>query len=276
MPTAGLSLVGFLDPPQALPYFRNTCVPADPSDAALLAEWNAARANLGPATANAGHPDVQPFPAQHAGHLQPFAAHPAFQPGSVLHGAAFHLVEIDPLLAFQLHVDSTRSAHHCRNLTNPPPIDELLTVCLPQAPPVESIQTIPGPNSVLLKARSLNVQTFAGGMFNGEFMGIQFGVSLPFVHVVRHNGRCYLHNGFHRAVGCRLAGATHVACVLRDVPNHAAVGIKNGVTFPSTLLESADPPTLRHFTQGHAYDVALRAHSRVLHVSWAEYVVPDE
>ena len=41
---------------------------------------------------------------------------------------------------------------------------------------------------VILKARSLNVRTFGQGMFNGKFIGIQFGVSLPFMHVVRHNG----------------------------------------------------------------------------------------
>src|SRR5208282_2577442 len=105
--------------------------------------------------------------------------------------------------------------------------------------------------------------------------GIQFHSSMPFVHVVRYNGRCYLHNGFHRTVGVRKAGATHVPCILRDVNTISEVGI-DGDTFPVHLMESANPPTVGHFTQNRAWSVTLRNYSRILHVSWAEYMVPDE
>ena len=132
-----------------------------------------------------------------------------------------------------------------------------------------------GQASMILKARSLNVRAFDRGMFNGEFMGITFGVSQPYVHVVRHNNRCYLHNGIHRTYGARLAGATHIPCIFRDVADHDAVGIHDG-TFPAALLESGNPPTLAHFTGARAHPVRLRSHSRYLHVSWAEYVLPDE
>lgn len=185
------------------------------------------------------------------------------------------LVEIDPLLAFQFTVGDGRSKHHGAALGQNPSVVDLLPICLPLAPPSENFQTFSSPNSMMLKARSLNVQNFGGGVFNAAFMGIQFGVSLPFVHVVRHNGRCYLHNGFHRALAIRKAGATHAPCILRDVADHASVGIHAG-TFGATLLESANPPTLGHFTQGRAYDVQLKNVARYLHVSWADYVIPDE
>jgi len=154
----------------------------------------------------------------------------------------------------------------------------MLPLCLPLTPPNEPFDTYYGPQSTILRSRSLNLRPIAAGMFNARFMGLEFQISLHFVHVVRHNGKCYLHNGFHRAYGLRKAGATHVPCLVRDVGSHAEVGINpNGAnTFSAQLLESNDPPTLLHFTQGRAYPVQIRAMLRVLHVSWADYVIPNE
>ena len=195
---------------------------------------------------------------------------------SSLQGATFKMVEIEPLLAFQLTVDSSRSNHHNGNLLGPPSLDELLAICLPINPVSEPIQIHQSPGSMMLTSRSLNFHTAAQGFINNNFLGVQVGVSLPLVHVVRHNGKCYLHNGFHRAVGLRGLGVKAIPCVFRDVPSHEAVGIKPGATFQAPLLESGNPPTLAHFTQGHAYDVQLKAFSRTIHISWAEYVTTYE
>jgi hypothetical protein len=275
MPTDGLSLVGFMDQQQAVHHLANACVPANSDPAVLAAEWMNAQGNLGPAVGNAGHPDIQPMPAASAAHIQQLVVQQAFQPQNILHGVAFHMIEIDPLLAYQFTVDITRSSYHSAGFSAPPRVAELLNCCLPLAQVTEEINTFPGQASIILKARSLNVRAFNRGLFNGEFMGVSFGVSLPYVHVVRYNNLCYLHNGFHRAYGARMAGATYIPCVFRDVASHAEVGIHAG-TFPANLLESNNPPTLAHFTQNHAHAVRLRAHSRFVHVSWAEYVIPDE
>lgn len=282
MPTDGLSLVGFMDHTQAIHHLTNACVPTNPDPTVLAGEWTAAQARLGTPMANAGHPDIQAIPAAGAAHVRQVSTHPPFlpanpphQPLGVLHGATFQMVEIDPLLAFQFTVDITRSHHHVGTFSTPPTLDELLHCFLPLAQVQEAISTFPGQSSMILKARSLNVRAFNRGLFNGEFMGMSFGVSLPYAHVVRYNNRCYLHNGFHRAYGARMAGATHLPCVFRDVANPAEVGVHGG-TFPITLLESNNPPTLGHFTQNRSHAVRLRAHSRFLHVSWAEYVIPDE
>ena len=75
----------------------------------------------------------------------------------------------------------------------------------------------------------------------------------------------------------RNAGATHIPCLVRDVNDAGAAGIRNnGSTFTEDLLTSGNPPTLAHFTQGRAYDVNLKQKIRVLHVSWSDYVVPIE
>lgn len=275
MPTPGLSLVGFMDQQQAINHLRNDCVPADPSDAALVLEWTSAKAKLGGPIPNAGTPDIQDIPAAYAGHIQQIIDGWTKEGFGGWPGTTFKFIEIDPLLAYQFAIDADRSDHHCGAFSNPPKPEELMPVCLPLAPQLENIQSVRAPQSLIIRARSLNVQLRDQGMLAPNAIGITFGVSVPYTHVVRHNGRCYLHNGFHRAYGARLAGATHIPCVFRDVPDHASVGLRPG-TFQASLLESVNPPTMAHFTQGRAYDVRVKIKSRVLHVSWAEYVVPEE
>jgi hypothetical protein len=189
-------------------------------------------------------------------------------------GATIEMVEIGPLLAHQMTVDSNRSSHHCGALSAPPTLQELMDCCLPLGPQQEEMKLVPGQNSFLIKAKSLNVRIMqAFGQPN--FLGINFGVALPYVHVARLNGRHYLSNGYHRAVGLRSAGITHMPCVVHDVADHAAIGINPPNSFSADLLDSNDPPTIEHFAQrGHR--VSLRQHSRILYINWAEHVVPDE
>lgn len=277
MPTAGLSLVGFIaDQQQAFNHLRHACVPPVDSDAALLAEWQAAKAQLGPAIAKAGLPDIQPMPNENQAYLQTFLQNWGTQHFDAWWpGWALKLVEIEPLLAYQFTVDVTRSSHHCGTLGNNPSVAAMLPVCLPQQPVPVSFQTWQQANSVILRSLGTNLRTMERGVFNAQFMGVSFGPALPFVHVVRYDGLCYLHNGYHRAYGLRAAGATHVPCVFRDVPEAAAVGLNQG-TFQLPVLTSNNPPTLAHFALGRARNVQLRSMSRVLHVSWADYVLPNE
>ncbi|TPJ63492.1 MULTISPECIES: hypothetical protein [unclassified Mesorhizobium] len=274
MPNPGLSLVGFMDIGNAIQHLRNGCIPADPSDAALIQEWNAARGMLGPPIANAGHPEVLDIPQAHHRYVDDLLNNSHYAPQ--LQGVAVRLVEIEPLLAYQATVDDGRSAHHCGALPPAPPLGDLFPICLPQAQVNEAVSAVLNGNSAMLRSKSLNVRTMQAGVMNGQAMGLFFGVSLPHVHVVRFNGRCYLHNGFHRAVGLRAAGATHLPCLFRDVNDAASVGLNPPSTFDLQLLESTNPPTLGHFSQGRAYAVELRKLIRVLHVSWAEYAVPED
>ena len=277
MPTHGLSLVGFMDQPQAIHHLRNDCKPANANvdDAALIAEWQVARQHLGAAIDNAGNPNIQEIPQAHQAHLQQILQMWQQSPAPWMLGASFKLVEIDPLLAYQFTVDADRSDQHCNGLENPS-LDQLVPLCLPLAPQIEAIQSVRAPQSLIIRARSLNVQMLDQGKLAENAVGITFGLSAPFVHVVRFNNRCYLHNGFHRAYGVRRSGATHIPCVFRDLTDPGAVGIRPPQTFSQQLLESDNPPALGHFTQGRAHQVQIRLKSRVLHVSWAEYVVPEE
>jgi hypothetical protein len=278
MPADGLSLVGFMDQNQAVTYLRDHTIPADNSDAALISEWNQAFANLGAPVMNAGKPDIRDLSAAETASLM---AHPYLVNAlASFPGSKFALVEIDPLLAYQFSIYLTRSTHHCSHLGSQPSFDELARFCLPSAPVHDTIQQFLQPQSALIKSRSLNIQMGTRGIFTNQngptAMGFEIQLSLPLAHVVRLNGRCYLHNGFHRAFGIRQAGVTHIPCIFRDVPDPNAAAINPPSTFPIALLESANPPTLAHLTRGSAWRVRLKNTSRILHISWAEYVAFDE
>ncbi len=60
-----------------------------------------------------------------------------------------------------------------------------------------------------------------------------------------------------------------------DVTEPKDVGNRTG-HFDLGLMQSVNPPTMGHFTQGRATTVELRAASRIIHVSWAEHVIYEE
>jgi hypothetical protein len=273
MPSPGISLVGLIaDQQQAHNHLRGACMPINSDPVALTAEWDAAKALRGAPIQGAGYPNILPLPAALQAHATQVLAQPVFQ--AEWQGATINLVEIAPILAHQLTVDSNRSAHHCGALSTPPTPEQMMDCCLPLTAQPEQLQVFPAQNSLLLKAKSLNVRIVQGvGMPN--FLGIQFDVAIAHVHVARLNGRCYLFNGYHRAVGLLLAGATHMPCIVRDVPNHTAIGLRPPDTFSAAELDAVDAPTLAHSAQ-RGYRVSLRSHSRILYVNWAEHAVPDE
>jgi hypothetical protein len=297
MSTPGMSLVGFFtDPNRVLVHLRHDCVPIPPTstDNDLLAFWHDAQANIGLPFPNAGHADPQPLTPGMQAYVQTLTAEPwvvarmqelnTAQVGAGLPPATFQTVEIDTLLAYQFAVDQDRSNNNCNTLGNPPTEAQLLDVCLPNTQPHENYfhsPISPHSQSVIVKLRSHNLQLHTWGIFDAlhgqKIGGVLFGVGLPFVHVVRWNGRCFLHNGYHRVCGARAAGATRLPCLFREVASAEMAGIrKDGSTFDEALLTSANPPTIAHYTQGRASGVRMRARSRVLHVTWQQYSVPDE
>ena len=288
MPTPGLSLVGFMEEPLAFSYLRQTCVLADQSDTAVRQLWLAARERLGAPIDRAGKPEIKTIPPHCQGFLKKVEATPTF--GSVTAGMtswSFALVEVGPLLAYQFHVDRGRPASICDGVHSPPSIDEMLGFCLPVKPEPIETQNIPGGTGILLISKNLNMlierQGTSDGVVLSEAPGQQFkaagvfiGARSGLVQVVRYNGRCYLKNGFHRAFGMRLKGATHIPCLLLDTDNYAQVGAQGaGNTFDRDILESENPPTCGHFVDGRATEVTLRSISRIISVTWSEHTIAD-
>jgi len=279
MPVPGLSLLGFMPQELARNHLLNQCVPHSTDPAVLDAEWAAAKARLGAPIENAGYPDMRPLPAAAEEHIRQLRAAPwcAAAFAGRLRGCQFMLVELDPLIVHQFTITTERALRHRTVLAQPPQLQQLLDLCLPIAQPKVNFRTFDSPNAMLLKSDSLELRVFHGGIFPGLVLGAQFGVSLPFMQVARHDRRCYLQNGIHRAVGLRSAGLTHAPCIVKDVARSDELGIKSDAgTFELPLLQSANPPTVAHFTRGRAHEVQLRRVARLLQVNWAEYVVPEE
>jgi len=287
MPTPGLSLVGFLqDQQQALQHLKFSCVPAPATktDADLVADWQAAKAKLGAPIANAGNPNLTPIAATDpriaaitAAMLQ--SAWGSHFSGILGIGASFQMVEIAPLLAYQLSVDTDRSGSHCAQLANPPTEDELYACCLPTKVPTDQIHSSRQGQSMIIKSRSLNLVTFAEGPLQSPMptVGLQFWWGIPFVHVVRFGGRCYLHNGYHRSYGLLQAGATHMPCLFRDVATAEEAGIKaDGGTFSQAVLTGPNPPTIGHFNAARALTVQMRRAIRILQINWSQHMMFDE
>lgn len=292
MPTPGLSLFGFFsDAEQAIGYLRRDCVPApgQDSEAALAQEWRDARTRIGPHIEGAGAADPQPVPASFQPYLEALAGQPWM--GACLgelEGASFRLVEIDPLLCHQVAIDTSRVDRLWEGRGDPT-LATLLDVCLPMAPPAvpyEPSPVWPGSTSVLLKSPRNDLRIDRFGVFAAGtetvLLGARLRLAKPFVQVARVAGRCCLLNGYHRLFGAKRAGASRVPCVFRDVPDYEAAGLAGDrlpdgqIRFPAGLLASDNPPTMGHYTRGRAHGVALRAKSRVVHVSWHQYLVHDE
>jgi hypothetical protein len=276
MASPGLSLVGFLDEKEALQHMKTVCVPINLDDNVLKAEWKKAQAALGSGYENAGSPLIEDLSQVGLDHVDMLLQQEWVKQRLPEIGAAwtFKSIEIDPLLAFQAHINIDRSKHHCSRIGTNSDEQELLSICLPQQAPQEQMQMHANPQSILIAAPNLNVRPLAQG-YIPPFFGILVGVALPFVHVVEFEGRYYLHNGYHRSLGLREAGIMKMPCLLRSVASFEEVGLHVG-TLPQSLFATNNAPTVGHFTQGRAHQVAIRAVSRTMHVSWAEYVVPLE
>jgi hypothetical protein len=271
--------VGFIDDrDKALDYLRSRCR-AEPgkSAAALEADWRAAQAKLGPPPiTRPGDPDMRPLSLDDP-HLKALLG--VEWRGRVQYfldrGATFQMIEIDRLIASQITIDLGKSASQCAGLSSPPTHEQLMKLAFPLELADGTINASRQENSVALKSESLNLVIGDQGSMPKmpQIIGIHLGWVLPLVQVVRLNGRCILHNGYSRAVGARRAGALGVPCLFRDVPDAAAAGVTDEGRLDEALLMSDNPPTLAHYAQDRAVEVALRRATRVIHVSWSQHVL---
>lgn len=277
MSAPGLSLVGFMPQEIAVNYLAGECVPPDLDPAALAGEWATAQGRIEAPLPNVGNPAIRDIPASHEGYVaalvgcdhwsQVFAENPHWE---------VKMVEVAPLLAFQFSVMDGKAESHGGDFSTPPTLDELFACCLPMAPVLENMNVAQQNNAFLIQTRALNLRPADFSPVAGQpgVFVFRIAVALPFVHVVRFEGRCYLHNGYHRAYAALRAGATEIPCVFRDVATQQEIGLGLG-TFPLELLASENPPTLHHFASGQAHPVELVVKTRVMQLSLADWVVPE-
>ena len=272
-------------------YLRQNCVLQNTATNAVRGQWQAARARARAPMVRAGQPEVLEFPSGHETYLTRVEANPAFE--ETVRGMtwSFKLVEIDPLIAFQFHVQLERSANLCRNVSDSEPlIEDMLGPCLPLDVEDISASVVVSGSSLTVEAESQNLKfTPLGARGLPEMreitipvprrvrtVGIHFLPSSPLLQVVRHRGRTYLKNGYHRTYGFGKAGARHIPCIFMEgETNFTAMGLVADATFQQDLLESDAPPTVGHFIQDRAYPVNLKAKRQSLRINWSLQILPS-
>lgn len=274
MALTGLSLCGYLSDAEALQYFATACDVANVPASTLIQYWTAARAKLGDPIPRAGKPRLNPIGAEHNGYLDKVTKTQHFKMAVGDLAWAFHWVEIDPLLCFQLHISPDVAERKWMRTRKAPRQGAIIRQCLPTrtAPlhDLQFMQVIPGqprfriiapdPSLAVLGARprlvkGRNVLTFA----------LDIGERCPLVQVVSFAGKYYLKNGFHRAHRLRELGVTHIPAVVIEAPTYEQAGLVPG--FARHVLDSSNPPTCGHFSQGLAYPVQLKEAGGVIEIA---------
>ena len=269
MPIPGVSLVGLLPDPIALEYLeKGCCFPAATDLAAHLTE---ARRRLdGRAPERPGNPQLAPFPS--ADHEAAVRGTSRFRQAFASIALDFRMVEIAPLLACQVHV--TLDAHDATL--------DILNLCLPTVLPSVPVdwraQGGEDVGSVQIAVEDLNFRILRGGAAAsppGEDLllaGVGLGIGAPFVQVLRWRDRCYLVNGFHRAVMLLRQGVSEMPCLYREIdePDPATI-----IGQPGQHLVACIPPaTCGDYLNG--YDVPIRKTRRHVNVNWSQWVAPIE
>ena len=283
MPEPGLSLAGFMAEDVAQHYLDRCCFLPNKSSKSLRKYWSDAKATLGPPMARAGYPDVQDMGSEHDPYLTRVRANPAFEKALEGMPYSFKLVEIDPLLCFQFHLETHRSSNLCKSVDDGPTVDDMLPICLPEQLEEIPYNIVEASNGKLrVRSDSLNLRPclqgdlstlLAGDPNKVKAAGIAFAPAAPFLQVVRFRGKCYIKNGVHRAYGLGKAGATHVPCLFLEARDYRQVAFQPRLEiFQQDVLESVDPPTIGHFVQERAYPVTLRRGFMNISVRWSARV----
>jgi hypothetical protein len=279
MPTDALSLLGFLNQSAAISHLQNDCVLAKPTPSLCEHKWQAARAALAPASPHPGHPEILDLPRHALTHIsqnvEPLALKLGLYKDPDLSPPRYCLIETTPLLAHQLVIRLPNAAAITAGLAAAPTLQDILPICLPGRIPAEPFEVLKQHNALVIKARNLNLH-FDQPLIGEHAATLCIRPAPPFVTVIARGENFYLWDGYHRAYALAGLGATHIPCMLRQSLRDDLLDPILERYFPASLLRSANPPTLGHFTHHLAHQVRLKSMSRVLHVSWAEWTLAED
>lgn len=276
MDTNDLSLFGFLDEDDADSYLRTYCILDPAPDTRSM--WQDARSRLGDPIAKAGEPEISDMPWGQKGYLRELQKQERFQ--DTVRGLdwSFKCVEIDPLIAFQIHIEGVRSDSLGTGLPDKCTTKELVPVCLPsrqeRIEPTITDET-PGERAGVFALEAptrnllyLSTGAHETGVQDRYVVGSLIGLAPPFVQVIRHEGVCYLTNGYHRVLSASKKGATHIPCIFGDTESFGRTGAAQDGSLPAHLFKGDHRPTVGHYTRGRAAPVRLRRFATKISVSW--------
>jgi len=245
----GRYLLGVTEPEEARSFLRHEC-DADLSAADFSERTAQAQRRRGARPPVATLPGPEGVPEDWRPHLEAVVARPLFQR---LYGELpwrFAAVPVASLIAVQAHLHFT---HALRRAGAQPGTADVLELCLPVQP--EALELWGGvtrgdPPSVSLMTRDPNVQITAAKMETQPLrVTFTIGKTALFLQVARLDGRLYLKNGTHRAVGLAAAGVRLLPCVLVDVAD--VDGLPK--LLPFRALRSDHPPLVTDFLDPDLY-----------------------
>jgi len=250
----------------------------------LSDEWRAANQRIlqleNEEAGAANSPNILPLPDE----LKPLAeqlmnAGP-FKRSFELVPVSVAMIELDQLVVFQKHINTTYSAELKARLGVTPSARDIFDVCLPldhHQPQLRRMRT--GPNSFVFVSPSddlrflESIEVDASQIVGyepqgpaGGVIGIVVGFGSNYLNAVHVNNRLVLNNGSHRAYALRDLGIKHVPCIIQTVTHPEELAVVSppiaanpqlylGHPRPSMLKDYFDPqlrklvPVLRKFRQ---------------------------
>jgi hypothetical protein len=254
------------------------CVLDDASPHGRDLAWQKAASTLGERLPRPGQPEILALPESARGYIsqqvEPLALKLGFYNAPDFSPPHYCLVELAPLLAHQLFIQMPRVPPACACLPHPPDIRQMLPICLPHQAAPEPFDILLQHGALLVTSRSVNIH-FNPPRAGDPTAAMSVGQAPPFVTVVERGGAFHLWDGYHRAYGLAKAGATHMPCMLRHVVRTDLFDAVAHLVFPADLMSGDNPPTIGHFIGDRAFSVKLKTMSRVMQVSWTEWMIAE-
>jgi len=211
----------------------------------------------------ANNPTIQPIPdhlkemADQVQNAIPFKK--SFQVVPVTIG----MIDLDQLVVFQKHINTTYAAELKARLGATPTENEVFELCLPlndHQPPLRRMRV--GPDSFVFVSPSqdlrfiesidIDASQIAGydslGPASGV-IGIVVGFGSNYLNAVHANNRLVLNNGSHRAYALRDMGIKQVPCIVQhvNIPEELAVVSQPIAENPAAYLGHPRPSMLKDY-----------------------------
>ncbi len=216
-----------------------------------------------------------PCPSEYAEHLARVRSRPLFQSLFPSDAADLCLVDLATLVPVQPHVDFSFSLEA---VPPAPREQEILDCCLPAGPQgldaFGGVTDAQGVGSFTVCSHDLNLIVSEVHMDTDPLLKVTFTLSKTavFLVVAEEEGRLFLKDGTHRAVGLLARGIETAPCVvLRQRPGMVPEFL------PKETLFGAHPPELRDFLDERLYLAHPWSRGlKVIRIRSDEFVLPRD
>jgi hypothetical protein len=244
----------------------------------VLERWEQARANLAVAPPALSNAAVRPIEDAFADHLLTVGGTDLFRAQTSGRNWSFAWVDIRETVALQESINLDYARAVAARISAVSGEREILDLCLPRdLRPQGQTYHITGASShgVTIHSEDLNLIVMRANVEATESkdpgdpsvarLGFILGKAWHHVHVLSVGGRCYLKNGYHRAVGLAEAGVREMPCVVLHVDDLGAAECER---WSHRLLTSERPPRVGDFLDpALTVDVPNKRVIKVIHAT---------